>query len=159
MKLNFSKIVPLVCLICLAANLCAAQKKRERRKGVLPRVAVLKSGEPRGATTGGCDNHLLVFGQDSGKLFFESNPNGLDAWMNLDGRNVKLRLLKTTLYHTDEYGYANAFYDYSYKKIRVRVNLPLLTDYTTYQAAKLTLINGRASRAIKAFTAPQCDAT
>jgi hypothetical protein len=157
MKPNFSKIVPLVCLICLAAIVCAAQKQI-RRKGFLPRAAVLKSSEPRGATTGGCDNHLLVFGRDANKLFFESNPNGLDAWMNLDGRNVKLRLLKTTLYHRDEYGYANAFYDYRYKKIRIRVNLPLLTDYTTYQPARLTLSDGRVRRAIKAFAAPQCDA-
>jgi hypothetical protein len=156
MKSRLSKIIMLCGLIYLAAMLCPAQ--RQSLKSVLPRVGKIRNDQSRGRDVEGCDSHLLTFRKNADDLFFVSHPNGLDAWMNLDGHNVQLKLLKTTLYHLDEYGYANAVYEYRYRKINITIRLPLMTDYTTYVAAKVLLRNGRSRRSLRAFAAPQCDA-
>jgi hypothetical protein len=78
--------------------------------------------------------------------------------MNLDGHNVKLRLVKAKLYYLDEYSTANAVYEYRYKKINITVKPPFLYDYTTWVPAKLVMRRGLAVRTIKPFVAPQCNA-
>jgi hypothetical protein len=75
----------------------------------------------------GCDNsyfHLPRQAASDTSLVFIAPGDGNFAWMNLDGRNVKLKLLKTTLYHLDEYGAANAVYEYRYQNVAVTVSLP-----------------------------------
>lgn len=91
-------------------------------------------------------------------MFFDSHNDGLDAWMNLDGHNVRLRLRKSTYFYRDDYGTADATYVYRYRAIVITVRLPLLSDYTLPQPATVIVSNGKARRKIRAFVAPQCDA-
>ncbi|HEX8735511.1 MAG TPA: hypothetical protein VF721_09325 [Pyrinomonadaceae bacterium] len=145
----------LVCLLSAGAFDCPAQKSK---KDVLPHVGRFRQDEETGANRSGCDNHPLVFTKGKDDVFFESRGDGLDAFMNLDGHNVKLRLLKTTVYYLDEYGTADAVYEYRYKEIRITVSLRVLSDYTDWIPAKVVIRKNRAARRLNVFVAPQCDA-
>jgi hypothetical protein len=53
-----------------------------------------------------------------------------------DGRNVKLRPPKTTLYHLDERGAANAVHEYRRQNPAAAVGLPFLSDCVGRHSAK-----------------------
>ena len=146
-------------LLCASPPAVSGQSNPAQGSGGLPRVGMIDREAPRGTNFPGCDSHPLSFRKGADDLFFESHPDGQDAWMNLDGRNVKLRLLKVTLYYLDEYGTANAVYEYRHKDVAVTVTLPFLYDYVVWLPAKVVLRRGRAARTIRAFVMPQCDAT
>ena len=154
----FRYILP-VLLLCATPPAVFGQGGRTRGRNALPRVGLIDRDAPRGARVPGCDSHPLSLKKEAEELFFESRPDGLDAWMNLDGRNVKLKLLKTTLYHLDEFGGGNAVYEYRHRNVAVTVSLPFYSDYVDWLPAKVVLRRGRAVRAIRAFVMPQCDAT
>lgn len=157
MESKISAKICLLCLIFLTGLICQAQTGKTRKTD-LPRVALLKNDEPHGTDVPGCDSHPISFRKGEERSFFISHPDGLDAWMNLDGHNVNLRLLKATLYYRDEYGTASATYEYRYKKIRITVSLLLLSDYTVWIPAQVVIRKNQTVRRIKAFIAPQCDA-
>jgi hypothetical protein len=71
---------------------------------------------PASSGKDGCDNHPLTFHKDGDDYFFDSHDDGRDAWMNLDGKNVRLTLLRSVLVYTDEFGTANATYEYRDKQ-------------------------------------------
>lgn len=146
-------------LLCASPPALFGQHGRTRGGGTLPRVGLLDRDGPRSERVPGCDSHPLSLKEEADRLFFESRPDGQDAWMNLDGRNVKLRLLKATLNYLDEYGTANAVYEYRHQDLAVTVSLPLFSDYVDWLPAKVVLRKGRAVRTLKAFVMPQCDAT
>ena len=152
----FRLILPV--LLCVSPPAVFGQRRPAQGSGFLPRVGMIDRDAPRSNDIGGCDNHPLSFREERDELFFESHPDGRDAWMNLDGRNVKLRLRKATLYYTDEFGTGNAVYEYSHKNVAVTVSLPLVSDYIDWLPAKVVLRKGRAVRTFKAFVMPQCDA-
>jgi hypothetical protein len=153
----FRFILPV--LLCVTPPAVFGQNRRTQGRSDLPRVGMIERDGQRSTGVPGCDSHPLSFKKGADDLFFESHPDGLDAWMNLDGRNVKLRLLKTTLHHLDEYGAANAVYEYRHRNVAVTVSLPVVSDYVDWLPAKVVLRKGRAVRAIRAFVMPQCDAT
>ena len=152
----FRLILPL--LLCASPPAFFGQHGRTQGKSVLPRVGLIDGDAPRSSRLDGCDSHLLSLKEEADRLFFESHPDGQDAWMNLDGRNVKLRLLKVTLNYLDEYGTASGVYEYSYRDVAVTVSLPVVYDYIDWVPAKVVLRKGRAARTFKAFVMPQCDA-
>ncbi len=139
------------CLLLIGVNAAPAQ-----RRGVLPRVGAIRDDQTVGATKPGCGNHILYRTRYAAGDIFRSDDDGANAWMNLDGRNVRLELLKTTLRRRDPYE-ASARYEYRYRNVRVTVSLTQLSDYTVWLPATLTVRAGRAARTIKAFIAPQCD--
>lgn len=146
----------LICLFSASAFDCPAQTKKRNR---LPRVAKIRPDEDIGAIRSGCDNHPITFTNGGDDLFFDSRGDGLDAYMNLNGHNVKLLLLKTTIFYlNDDYDTTNAIYEYRIKKTRITVSLRMLTDYTVWIPAKVVMRNGQAVRRFNAFVSPQCDA-
>jgi hypothetical protein len=155
-----AKLFRLILPVLLFASPPAAFGQHGRAPGgsALPRVGMIDSDAPRSSRVDGCDSHLLSLKEEADRLFFESHPDGQDAWMNLDGRNVKLRLLKVTLNYLDEFGTANGVYEYSHKDVAVTVSLPVVYDYIDWVPAKVVLRKGRAVRTIRAFVMPQCDA-
>ena len=152
----FRLILPV--LLCASPPAFFGQHGRTQGRSVLPRVGLINRDGPRSERVPGCNSHLLSLKEEADELFFESHPDGLDAWMNLGGGNVKLRLLKTTLYHLDEHGGANAVYEYRHKDLAVTVSLPFYYDYVDWLPAKVVQRKGRAARTIRAFVMPQCDA-
>lgn len=105
--LKFVRLI-LPVLLCATSAAVFGQSGQMLGRSVLPRVGMIDRDGSRGVRVPGCNSHLLSLKKEADALFFESHPDGLDAWMNVDGRNVKLKLMKTTLYHVDEYGAANA---------------------------------------------------
>lgn len=125
----------------------------------LPRVRVLDHDQPTSSSTGGCANHPMTFTRNGSDYFFDSHEDGRDAWMNLNGRNVRLTLLRSTLvYLNDNYDTTNAIYEYRFGATRIRVTLRYLTDYISPAPASVSLTRGKLRRTFRAFVAPQCDA-
>jgi hypothetical protein len=78
------------------------------------------------------------------------------AWMNLNGHDVRLELVKTTLWRRRR-GNVFAQYEYREGRIQITVSLPQDTDYIFGYRAKIVLRKGRAVRTIDGFGLPQCD--
>jgi hypothetical protein len=145
----------IITFIILGASGCLfAQTHRSGDR--LPRVGFIKDDQPSGRPHEGCDNHYLYLKKGGEKSVFTSDANGFDAWMNLDGQNVELKLVKATLNYRDPFD-ALARYDYRLKGLRFTVSLRHLSDYTVWIPARIILRSGRAVRVIRAFVTPQCD--
>jgi hypothetical protein len=141
-------------VLAMAISVCGQAKLSQAKR--LPRVGYLRSDQPAGRSHDGCDNHYLYRRKGAVKSIFTSGADGFDAWMNLDGQNVELKLVRTTLSHVDAFE-AKARYDYRYRDIRITVSLTHLSDYTVWIPATLVLRRGRAARTLRAFVTPQCD--
>lgn len=146
-------------LLCASPLSVSGQSRQTPKRDVLPRIGIIENEDLAGWKAPGCDSHLLSFKKGSDDLFYASHTDGVDALMNLDGRLVEMKLLKTTLYNPVGWGAEKAVYEYRYQKIRITVSLPLLYDYTTWLPAKVVMRKGRALRTIRAFVTPQCDAS
>jgi hypothetical protein len=146
--------ITLLILILTVGISCHAQRAGDQ----LPTIGSLRSDENRGEGRDGCANHDIVWRAGSDKYIFSSDRDGFQAFMNLDGHNVQLDNVKTTLRYIDQFFYAKAVYEYRYKKVHITVRLTSQTDYTTYIPAAITLRAGRKVRTIRGFVAPQCDA-
>ena len=126
---------------------------------ICPRVgAIGELDEAIRIAWGGCDKHYLtpLNGSIGGKYIFISNADGSIAWMNLNGHDVRLELVKTTLWRRRR-GNVFAQYEYRAGRTQIRVSLPQDTDYIFGYRAKIVLRKGRAVRTIKVFGLPQCD--
>jgi hypothetical protein len=168
--LKFIKIVPVVfapgvrkifiVLLCVAVFACASSlvcgQKKSSGKIRLPRVGAIRNDEKTGESKPGCGNHYLYRTRYAEKAVFLSDDDGFNAWMNLDGHNVELKLVKTTLYPRDRFE-AFASYEYRFRNIRIAVSLIQYTDYTVWIPAKIIIRKGRGARTIKTFVTPQCD--
>jgi len=149
------KIITVLMLAQLFLGICCAQAGGGSR---LPRVRRLRTDQPASSGKDGCDNHPLTFHKDSDDYFFDSHDDGRDAWMNLDGKNVRLTLVRSVLVYTDEYGTANATYEYRNKQTIIMVRLPFYSDYTNSVPATVQLRRDGSKRTYRAFVAAQCDA-
>jgi hypothetical protein len=154
MTIYFKTVGVTFAVLAMALSVCGQATRAQVKR--LPRVGYLRSDQPAGRSHDGCDNHYLYRQKGAVKSIFTSGADGFDAWMNLDGQNVELNLVRTTLSHVDPFE-AKARYDYRYKDIRITVSLTHLSDYTVWVPARLVLRRGRAARTLRAFVTPQCD--
>src|SRR5260370_41018022 len=106
---------------------------------------------------GGCDQHYLspLNGSIGGKYIFISNADGSIAWMNLNGHDVRLELVKTKLWRRRR-GNVFAQYQYRARRIQITVSLPQETDYIFGYRAKLVLRHSPGISTINVFALPQC---
>lgn len=156
MKSKISKTVLLFVLFWMAASNYPAQKPK---RSLLPRVGLIKHDQKVSEGKEGCGNHIIFYPKvEGGAEIFSSDHEGFNAWMNFDGRNVELRLIKTMLYHHRDQFDADAFYEYRYKNISITVSLLQSFDYTFSSPAKIVVRKGREIRTMRAVVAPQCDA-
>src|SRR5258706_10423106 len=85
-------------MICILSLACAAQSKEQNpRRDVLPRVGTIKDYPATGLMTGCGNLYFYPASQtDASKAtyVFLARGDGSDAWMNLDGRDVRLRQIK-----------------------------------------------------------------
>jgi len=92
----FYAVICCAFLVCFWSFDCAAQSKRPKRS-VLPRVGTIKDYPATGLMTG-CAN-LYFYPASVARLtdtdyIFLARGDGDDAWMNLGGRDVRLRQVK-----------------------------------------------------------------
>jgi hypothetical protein len=133
-----------------------AQHKQSR---ALPTVGVIDSlSETANDSWSGCNNHDLVSHSMSHSYssIFKSTADGLVAWMNLNGRNVRLKLRKQISWFTaNEVVYAES--EYRVARTIITVRMPQYSDYTVNYKAAIRIVSGGLSRTIRAVGMPQCD--
>ena len=138
----------------------AAQTQRSG-KNRLPRVGTIKD-YPATGLMAGCGNSYYYFEQraktSAEDYVFISNGDGRIAWMNLGGRDVSLKLLKTPEFEKRPY---RAYY--RWKKISIVI---FVEDFKPPDAPyeegdsmfrmKITLRRGRFVKTIRAVGSADC---
>jgi hypothetical protein len=150
MKMKAGRFIFLMGLFLLATAICPAQKSK------LPRIGYLREDQKTGGGKEGCGDHVIYFKEGQEHAIFASDDEGFNAWMNLNGKNVELRLIKTTLYHRDALD-ADAIYEYRYRDVQITVRMPQLYDYVFYFPVRIVIRRGNSRRFMKAVVSPQCD--
>lgn len=154
--------IVLLGLVSILTAEAAAQKRRKRND--LPRVGVVKNlDEIRGRIHDRCASHFIQPGIDMVKdeyifistRFIDSSGN-FDVVMNLDGSNVWLEPLETTLRYDARERRVYARHEYRAGKIRVSVSFQVQPDSIYPHPAKIIVRRGRAARTIRAFVVEQC---
>jgi hypothetical protein len=143
-----------VCCIFLVPIDGPAQSPRNRS---LPRVGTIKDYPATGLMTG-CGNlyvHQAGQAESDSTYVFLARADGSNAWMNLNGRDVRLKQLKSNA--RTRRGHA-----YLYKNVRISVVIEDLTSKSRSVEAdpmfrmKITLRKGNAVRTVKAAGNADC---
>ena len=122
----------------------------------LPRVGLIKDYPATGLAVG-CGNiysELPGTENNSGdKYVFLSRGDGSNAWMNLNGRDTNLRLVRTETDFANE-KITNTSQVYRAGKTRVVVTFRHVDDEQVVMTIKL--LNGKASRSFRAISSSDC---
>ena len=123
----------------------------------LPRVATIKDYPATGLMTG-CGNLYFYKAADANSTtanyVFLSRGDGSHAWMNLNGRDVRLRKIKSRADREFRR------YSYRYRDVRITVEFAEYTapagetDHTSKM--KITLRKGRTVRVVQAVGGSDC---
>jgi hypothetical protein len=123
----------------------------------LPRVGTIKDYPATGLMTG-CGNLYFYKAADAesttANYVFLSRGDGSHAWMNLNGRDVRLRKIKSR--RDREF----RRYSYRYRDVRITVEMeeytppPGQTEHTSKM--KITLRQGRRVRVVQALGGSDC---
>jgi hypothetical protein len=152
-----------VALACLAFFLpldCAARGKTQKRG--LPRIGIIKDYPATGLTVG-CGNyyfHLPHQANSAGAGYvFIARSGGVDAWMNLNGRDVRLTQIKTAAQAASE----TQQFNYRLGRLRVSVLIEELRPEAKSSIGedfmfnmRITLRKGRAVRTARAVGYADC---
>lgn len=159
-RVGCSAVLCCAFLGCIFSFDCAAQSKT--KKDYLPRVGTIKDYPATGLMTG-CAN-LYVYParrtrSSDGAYVFLAHGDGSNAWMNLGGRDVRLRQIRSA---TPE-GRKTRGYYYRLGKLRVSV---LIEKFKPESApvdegdhmfkVKITLWRGRLVRIVRAVGDSDC---
>ncbi|MDX6611205.1 MAG: hypothetical protein QOD75_391 [Blastocatellia bacterium] len=150
-------------IICVLASDCDAQAARRKlAKDGLPRVETIKDYPATGLMTG-CGN--LYFypttqaGAPSDAYVFISRGDGSHAWMNLNGRDVRLRQVRVSTRESRK----QRSYEYRFGKVRISVLIQPFTaadgpvnDGDPMSKMRITFRNGRAVRVVRASGSSDC---
>ena len=161
---RLGKVAAWLCaaLICSAPALPAARAAQaHRRGGGLPRVGTIKDYPATGLTVG-CGNIYSRLPRQpeaaGGNYVFISNADGGNAWMNLGGRDVRLRQIRRAA----RGGRDASRLEYRAGNLRVSVAFtgvrpgdPLYDGDIMFRL-RITLRRGRASRAVRAVGYADC---
>lgn len=158
-----------LCLIVLsvcaalfpAAESCAQSKAPPKAKIRLPRVGTIRD-YPATGLTAGCGNSYYYFEGRTGRTgedyVFIANRDGTIAWMNLDGRDVSLKLVEKP--PSDEFPFQSV---YRWKKVSIVVRVadfkPPDAPYEEGDSMfrmNITLRRGRARKTIRAVGSADC---
>jgi hypothetical protein len=146
------------CALLIPA-VCAAQARA--RRAALPRVGTIKDYPATGLTVG-CGNyytHLLRDARSPGAAYvFLARSDGSHAWMNLDGRDVRLRQIRSARRR----GGDRRLFNYRRGALRVTVAFEEFAPGDEFAGGdflfklKITLRRGRASRTVRAVGYADC---
>lgn len=153
----------LICLIVFVfAFDCAAQKKNSSKKDRLPRVGTIRDYPATGLMTG-CGNVYSHFAHQAGLqnpgLVFISRGEGDNAWMNLDGRDarlrqVKLRKRKSITSRPHYYRFGKTFITVLFEDYKPKNESAAESDWL-FQL-KIILRRGRAVKTVRAVGYADC---
>lgn len=144
-----------------ASSVAAQPSETKTLKGRLPRVGNIKDYPATGLMTG-CGNlyfslpkKVEMLGED---YVFLAREKGEDAWMNLDGRDTRLTLLKSKTWRRAG-GETGWRYDYRAGATRIIVRIDnhggdSVSDHPFKMI--ITLRKGRSSRTVKAIGYADC---
>ncbi|HEX8249195.1 MAG TPA: hypothetical protein VF599_13545 [Pyrinomonadaceae bacterium] len=160
-KKQIACAVVLLGFVSLSTAETAAQTRRKRN--VLPRVGIVKNlDEIRDRIHDRCASHFIQPGIDMVRdeyIFistrFINSSGNFDVVMNLDGRNVWLKPLATTLRYDTRERRAYARHEYRAGKTRVTVSFQVQPDSIYPHPAQIVVRNGNAARTIRAFVVEQ----
>lgn len=148
----------LVCLLLLACMTFSFGQKKRRRNDVLPQVGeILDVKKAANGFPEGCGNHFLrnPGNERANSYIFAASQDNLQAWMNLDGRDLPLKLVKTIAWYRHFHPFVRLLYRAA--KIDIIVNFENPIDYFDKYAARITLRQmGKAARVIRAVGLPEC---
>ena len=159
-RTRFPAVLAGVFTICILSFDCVAQGAHS---AALPRVGTIKDYPATGLMTG-CGN-LYVYpavrqpGSSADAYLFLSNGDGGNAWMNLDGRDVRLRQVKVS----QPLNRRLQRYDYRLGDLRVSVFIerykpegaPVAESDPMFKM-KITLRRGRAVRIVRGVGDSDC---
>jgi len=149
-------------LITLAVECPAQSKRRNPAKGFFPRVGTIKDYPATGLMTG-CGNlyfYLASQAKSSDAAYvFIARGDGDDAWINLDGRDVRLRQIKSL---SGKNRKPHRYY-YRLGKLRITVlfedfkpeNTPVEEGDAMFKMT-ITLRKGHAVRVVRAVGDSDC---
>jgi hypothetical protein len=122
----------------------------------VPRVGLIKDYPATGLTVG-CGNiysELPGTVNNSGdKYVFLSRGDGGNAWMNLDGRDTNLRLMRTETDFSSE-RITNTRHIYRAGRTRIAVNFRHLDELQVIMT--IDVLNGTESRSFRAISSSDC---
>jgi len=146
-----------ISLICVYVVICTAQGSKQ---GQLPRVGEIKDYPATGLMTG-CGN-LYVFKvgakMSDATYVFLSRGDGGNAWMNLNGRDVRLRKIKSANRNNQK----SRRYFYTYGQTRVSVVIENFKEKADGSEPEhmfkmtITVRKGRAVRIVHAVGDSDC---
>lgn len=150
-----TKIVATLFIIATFFAAAAAQ-----RGSGLPKVGRIKDYPATGMTVG-CGNLYVeregTTNNSGDKYVFLSRGNGSDAWMNLDGRDIKLRLLRTdTTYSTEESFVVRHLYRYAGVSIIVTIRRDGEPDAEGGTKVSIMIRKRRLNRTFAAVGSSDC---
>jgi hypothetical protein len=128
-------------------------------QNALPRVGPIKNYDLATKNIeGGCDNHFVTFRGEKrlSRVIFISLSDGSSAWMNLNGNDVELQLVKATIAHQELRDRARV--EYRYGTFTVVLTYDQMTDYVGEYPVSIRISAGRGVRTLRAVGQPQCDA-
>lgn len=162
-RIRFPAVLCCAFVFCVLTFDCAAQsKQRYRKKDGLPRVGTIKDYPATGLMTG-CGNLYFYPATHTGpfndQYVFLARGDGSDAWMNLNGRDVRLRQIKSL---TRDNRRPRPYYD-RLGKLRLSVIIEKfkpedapVADADSMFKMKITLRQGRAVRIVRAIGDSDC---
>jgi len=142
-------------LVAYLSLLCNRQ-----RTNFIARIGTIKNYPATGLMTGCGNLYFYKAGQENSRdanYVFLSRGDGSHAWMNLNGRDVLLRKIKSTARENQK----SRRLSYLYGGVRITVDFEDFSpddtsgDGTTMRM-KITLRNGRDVRVIKALGSSDC---
>lgn len=151
----------MVCILSFAG--VAQSKQRSLHRDVLPRVGTIKNYPATGLMTG-CGNlyfypAVQARSSDADDYVFLASGDGNNAWMNLGGRDVRLRQVKSLTRENRK------LQRYSYRLGNLRVSVVIeafkpegepVGEGDAMYKMKITLRRGRAVRIVRAVGHADC---
>jgi hypothetical protein len=155
-------VAAILSILIVAAPVCAQARRAARQSA--PRVAEIadRSEVSRTVSCGFYFELPKKVETGSNSYVFISQMNGREAWMNLDGRDVRLGLVRISPYPKERLG-ARRRIDYHARggyTVRVETTVVGLSDENNYEPTRfhvrLTVSRGGRTRIVRAVGTAGC---
>jgi hypothetical protein len=147
-----------VAALVLTLPLNCVARATERLKDRAPRVGTIKDYPATGMMTG-CGNSYFHFPRQAASdtsLVFIASGEGNFAWMNLDGRDTRISLVRATTWHEKEVGVK---WQRDYRAGATRISTVSVRDERDVDEPirmTITVRRGRAARTARVVGSADC---
>jgi hypothetical protein len=157
MERMLQELTRLSIAVCCAVLICVLTFDGVAQGKQLPRVGTIKDYPATGLMTG-CGNLYFYpakkVNPSSDAYVFLARGDGSDAWMNLDGRDVRLQQIKNRKSRQYFYRLGNLRISVVIERFKPE-NAPVAEDDSMFKM-KITLRRGRAVRIVRAVGDSDC---